>query len=505
MAPSIRLLALALVFCVCAGPLRAADPLGTWTTISDPVIAQLAAKGLQPGYPGQTAGVSVDRITGDVYLVICDQGLWRSEDRGAAFQRVDGGAVGGRCEYGFSLDPDPTSSRLMCYMIYGGSALVGDRGKSHAASSASHLDFGATDWSDGKTMIAVHHESGGKACISTNGGGDWHDLSTGFRCVGVFDAKTFVAGKDDRPGTVRSSDGGATWSTVSELSPKGRAMRVFTVNGKSKGYWTTARGVMVSDDQGATWSLLGTSVDASDGPYFGRDDSHLLVVTRAGLMETSDACATWRLAAPLPSPTAFSDSSQFTTYGWDWRNEIFYYSAMGGPTLKYQFQPAKEDLAKADQLLAQVDKISDAASPARLDALIKLDIGTAALGLDAPRRLRISELTTDVHAEMMRHQGAVRDALAEHDTKTADHSSIDKLIAEHAKPYARTSLAGWFSDARALLKAKRGVAQLMRENRSGLSPAAKHQLGDQLDELAKKTGASEFRQELERMANDARR
>src|SRR4051812_26823141 len=51
---------------------------GQWVAISDGVIAQLQKEGKKIGYPGLTAGVTCDPSTGDVYMVVCDQGLWRS-------------------------------------------------------------------------------------------------------------------------------------------------------------------------------------------------------------------------------------------------------------------------------------------------------------------------------------------------------------------------------------------------------------------------------------------
>src|SRR5438067_1721801 len=70
----------------------------TWVPISAGVLAKV-----KPGYPGKTAGVTVDPATGDVYMVVPDQGLWKSVDHGETFARCDGGKVGGRCETGFAL------------------------------------------------------------------------------------------------------------------------------------------------------------------------------------------------------------------------------------------------------------------------------------------------------------------------------------------------------------------------------------------------------------------
>src|SRR5438309_1773412 len=92
-----------------------ADDKGQWKPISESVLSQVKA-----GYPGKTAGVAVDPVNGDVYMVVCDQGIWRSTDHGETFKRADLKKVGdkeekaihGRCETGFALDADPAGKRL---------------------------------------------------------------------------------------------------------------------------------------------------------------------------------------------------------------------------------------------------------------------------------------------------------------------------------------------------------------------------------------------------------
>src|SRR5262245_48261134 len=114
-----------------------------WTNISEPVTSQV-----KPGYAGPTAGIVADRSDGAVFMVVNDQGLWRSSDHGAKFERCDGGAIGGRCETGWALQADPAGKRLACFMIYGSSAMTTDGGKTWTKWKTTHLDFGAVDWAD---------------------------------------------------------------------------------------------------------------------------------------------------------------------------------------------------------------------------------------------------------------------------------------------------------------------------------------------------------------------
>ncbi len=301
-------------------------PAAEWVNVSDSVTAQV-----KPGYAGPTAGVVVDRANGDVFMVVSDQGLWKSSDHGKTFARVDDKAIGGRCETGWALQADPNGSRMFCFMIYGGSAMTTDGGKTWAKSKVSHLDFGSVDWADtGKRLIAIRHESGGMLTTSDDGGATWKDLEKGFSCVGVFDSKTFVVTKEKTKGIFRSTDTGATWTEVSPNTPSAGALVVF----KGTGYWPTGKGVLVSKDKGATWSELGAPVDAMFGPFFGKDENHFVVVGKSGFQETKDGGKTWTLAAPLPA--GFTANRVGPNYAWDPNVNIFYASTMTKPTFKLE-------------------------------------------------------------------------------------------------------------------------------------------------------------------------
>jgi photosystem II stability/assembly factor-like uncharacterized protein len=298
---------------------------GEWTNISDPVTAQV-----KPGYAGPTAGVVVDRTNGDVFMVVNDQGLWRSGDHGATFSRCDEKAIGGRCETGWALQADPAGKRLACFMIYGDSAITADGGKTWTKFKTSHLDFGAVDWADtGKRLLAIRHESGGMLTTSEDGGATWKDLEKGFSGCGVFDHTTFVATKEKTPGIFRSTDAGATWTQVSNDTPTAAVPVVF----EGAGCWSTGKGVLVSRDKGATWTAPGTPVDATHGPFFDTTQ-HFVVVGKSGFSETKDGGQTWQPAAQLPA--GFGIGRVGPNYAWDPRADIFYASTMTKPTFKLE-------------------------------------------------------------------------------------------------------------------------------------------------------------------------
>jgi hypothetical protein len=94
--------------------------------------------------------------------------------------------------------------------------------------------------------------------------------------------------------------------------------------------------VLVSKDKGATWAVLGSPVAAGAGPYFGKDEKSIMVVTKQGLSETTDAGQTWNVVAPLPPGYEFSPTGWFVNFAWDPVRNVFYISTMGKPALKFE-------------------------------------------------------------------------------------------------------------------------------------------------------------------------
>jgi len=65
--------------------------------ISDPIVKSLADAGTKIPWPGVTAGVSVDRVSGRVYMDVTGIGLYSSDDHGDHFSRIAEDQIGGRC------------------------------------------------------------------------------------------------------------------------------------------------------------------------------------------------------------------------------------------------------------------------------------------------------------------------------------------------------------------------------------------------------------------------
>ena len=195
-------------------------------------------------------------------------------------------------------------------------------------------DSASVDWSADKPahIFALRHESGGEIFSSADMGSSWQFLGKGFASVGLLFPKVFVATKEKEKGIFRSTDGGQNWQPVSDLQPAGRDIRLL----KGTAYWTSSAGLLASRDQGQTWSVQGSAVECSYGPYFGQDERHMVVAGKPGFFETKDGGRQWDHVAPLPPEFNSSIPGWFLTFGWDPGGNIFYASRMGLPTYKYQ-------------------------------------------------------------------------------------------------------------------------------------------------------------------------
>jgi hypothetical protein len=320
--------------------LAAAQDAGAadWVNISDPVIAAVTNAGTKIPWPGGTAGVAVDRTTDALFLCLPNLGLWKSTDHGTNFIRVAAGEVSGRSVSGYSLNCDPASSRMACLLLEGKSGMTLDGTHWQAfASVGRNWEYGAVDWSDpqARTIFADRHESGGEKYLSTNAGASWQLLGQHpeFASLGVFDARTLVAGRED--GIVRSTDGGATWTKISDLHPVGRIAVYF----QGLTYWLAKEGLITSADKGATWQTMGTAVNAQWGPLFGHDEKHIVVANYTSFLQTTDGGKTWaRIAPMIPFKGEWVPRlpGQYLNIGWDPDANILYASQLGWPTYRLQ-------------------------------------------------------------------------------------------------------------------------------------------------------------------------
>jgi photosystem II stability/assembly factor-like uncharacterized protein len=326
---------------VCAFVNLAAVGAAGWTEISAEVLQKLKDEGKKLDWPQGTAGVGVDPATGDVFMVVPGQGLWKSGDQGKTFARVDGGAIGGRCETSYALQFDPAGRRLACFMLDGKCALSADGGATWAPFTGlgRNWDYAAVDWSGDpvKNIFGARHETGGEVFLSPDAGKTWNKLfadpefeKTG--ALGIFDENTLVYTMKGR-GIQRSTDAGKTWTKVSDLEPWGRVVRVH----KGAAYWLSRDGLQVSRDKGATWTRQGKAVEATIGPLFDlKDDKHFAAAGAKGIFETADGGESWKAVGPLPEKFSLPKPGWYATVDWDPARGLFYASQMGKGTFKLE-------------------------------------------------------------------------------------------------------------------------------------------------------------------------
>lgn len=312
--------------------------IGEWINISDPVIRHLTDSGAQIPWPGQTAGVACDRVTGQVYMVVGGVGLFTSHDHGQKFARTGEGCITGRCEFSYALNADPAGNRLACFMLDGRGGMTLDAGKTRHSfeNVARNWDFGAVDWTDpqARHVLAAHHELGGELYCSTDAGRSWAFIGRHpefWSGIDILGAQTLVAGKSD--GIYRSIDAGQGWKKVSDLHPTGRVAVAF----KSVTYWLAKEGLITSRDHGASWQIRGKPLDAGWGPLFGKDENDIIVGDHAGILRTRDGGKTWaRIVSVMPPVKDFPPRTlgRFRSIAWDPNGNFLYTSCMSNPTYR---------------------------------------------------------------------------------------------------------------------------------------------------------------------------
>jgi hypothetical protein len=275
----------------------------------------------------------VDRTTGEAFLSTWDFGVWKSSDAGKTFARVDGGKIGGPgCgPISLSVQMSPQGKCMALFNMNNapgpsGYSLDGGRTWESFEPVGRNWDFGAMDFQS-KTVFAARHEDDGLH-LSRDAGKTWTRLA---RSRGApFVTGVGVTGRDLLLATgntiERSTDGGAAWVKVSDLGGFGPALllgnRLWWFSGEAK------RSLIFSSDGGQSWTVQGAPLPVApmSTPQFGKDERHVVVVTKAGLYETVDGCRTWKLAVPTP------DDYTLYSAAFDPVDDVFYMLATSTAT-----------------------------------------------------------------------------------------------------------------------------------------------------------------------------
>ncbi len=323
--------------CVClllasAVSARAAEP--EW----QPVVTELL-KSEKTGFGG-LCGVVVDHQSGELWVNLSDRGMFRSADQGKSWKRVSDTQPRGRTETPgcWLLDPTGKSGAMVSALVYGSPIAVStDRAVSwkYFDNKSSHVDWCAVDWTDPerKFVLTLKHEAGGLLLASGDGGKSFVEVGKGYGPGWVFDGKTAVVAQarskdSSKPSLMRTTDGGKTFEPCGEFSPVGsQSAQALPRWHGGRLYWLTDSGLIVTADRGESWKTIGMVKDAQFGPVFGKDAKHLFVLTRAGVVESSDGGSTW--SKPLPPPREMKGTGGLSWLEYDPKNDVIYLMKMG--------------------------------------------------------------------------------------------------------------------------------------------------------------------------------
>lgn len=294
-------------------------------------------------YPGGCSGVLVNRTNGDVTIKVVGSGLWRSTDQGTNWARVDSETISGRDETGWATTADAGQpGRIASFSLDGSAGWTADGVHWRKfADLGRNWDFGSVDWAadEPRVIIGARHETTppGEVYVTQDGGLHWKllDVHLGDNrnkvfMVGAMGGSSLIYGNGD--GIHRSTDLGATWGKVSAINPQTRIPVLF----HGAHYLGGTNGLVVSRDQGVTWQGQGTAVDIWQGPFFGRDETEMMVVGKSGAFITRDSGGTWtRVATLKPKEGGFLFTSNwFGCYAWDPIHGFLYASSMGNPVYR---------------------------------------------------------------------------------------------------------------------------------------------------------------------------
>lgn len=284
-------------------------------------------KSEKPGYGG-LCGVVVDHSSGDVLVDLSDKGLYRSTDQGRLWKKI-GPTIKGRTEWPGCIQLDPTgkSRRALLALVYGapiGFSPNAGESWSHRDAKSSHVDWAVADWTDpdSKFILALKHESGGTLIISRDGGKSFAEIGKGYGPAWIFDNQTALVAEmrsKDKPNPrlLRTTDGGKSWVPVGEHSTTSLPKWHDGVL-----YWLLDGTLLTTSDQGTSWKKLSDIKDGQYGPVFGKDAKHMLVLTKLGIIESTDGGRTW--TQPIALPKELKGWSPLTWMEYDPKNDVVY-------------------------------------------------------------------------------------------------------------------------------------------------------------------------------------
>jgi hypothetical protein len=311
---------------------------GVWTDVTPAGIS------LDPNFHGTSQNFGMNCVItdpvrpADFYMFNCYQGIWKSTDFGATWKRITApGVMDAGRNINAVIDQnkkrDPSTPPVMfCSQLYGvpGIAKSTDWGVTwtnyQTLPQGGGTEIGGLDIDpyDANHLVAGLHETEA-IDESFDGGLTWH-IATASGIAGkptiintgdsATTRKTWIviSQAGSNYGTMRTTDGGQSWSKVSQNQGPHGGCQTYQANGvlyMAGVYATEGWGVLRSADFGATWTHVGAAISESvvygtpnhvyavcSGATFGGNNSHFEIGPANGL-------GAWTTpATPAPLSTA---------------------------------------------------------------------------------------------------------------------------------------------------------------------------------------------------------
>jgi hypothetical protein len=127
---------------------------------------------------------------------------------------------------------------------------------------------------------------------------------------------------------LRTTDGGKSFKVCGAYSPVGvNSAQALPKWHAGTLYWLVDGGLIATKDKGATWKKVGEVKDGQYGPIFGKDAKHLFVLTKVGVVESTDGGASW--SKPLAPPKAMKGIGGLSWLEYDPKHDVLYLMKMG--------------------------------------------------------------------------------------------------------------------------------------------------------------------------------
>ncbi len=352
-----------------------------WENISASLLDGL--EGYSDDIPGarRFGAVMVDRHTGDVLAGLHGKpfGVYRSQDAGKTWSRFDDGIIDGGWQRSFCMRQDLDKPGRMAFFTTSPpakenkptSAMTLDGGKSwiqfadpFAFQGQGGWRHGMVDWSQDPVHIIAQNRIRPKLQISVDNGKEFKPAPG--KIAGVMDPNfnlTYIRAKEPAnyerylkgqvegyglyQGNIIFGEHDGIEVSIGE---DGEMQKVadFIVTAYTpvlfdgKLYWGSEKGVIMSDDAGKTWSLMGSELPmVRKGPYIGADANNMVVVAESGVFHTSDGGKNWKKLTDLfKVPDAWrADEGPVwlrTNYAWDHTRNILYVTGLAGSLYKME-------------------------------------------------------------------------------------------------------------------------------------------------------------------------